>query len=66
MARVWELRMQLSPYLWEFLFQFVGALADSGGTIQLLQLQEDNRVSQGMTPGLPILPVADLIACWEV
>lgn len=66
MARVWELRMQLSPYLWEFLFQLAGALADNEGTTQLLQLQEDNRVSQGRTPGLPILPVTDLIACWEM
>lgn len=64
MARVWELRMQLSPYLWEFLFQLAGALADNGGTTQLLQLQEDNRVSQGRT--LLILPVTDLIACWEM
>lgn len=34
-------------------------------TTQLLQLQEDHRVSQGMTPGLPSLSVANLIACWE-
>lgn len=66
MARVWELRMQLSPYLWEFLFQLAGAPSDDGGTTQLLQLQEDHRVSQGVIPVLSILPVADLIACWEM
>lgn len=58
--------MQLSPYFQEFLFQLAGAPSDNGGTTQLLQLQEDHRVSQGMTPGFPILPMADLIACWEM
>lgn len=61
-----SMRMPLSPYLWEFLFQLARALSDNGETTQLLQLQEDSRIFQGMTPCLAILPVAGLIACWEM
>lgn len=59
--------MQLRLYLWEFLLQLAGVLSDNVGTPQLLQLQgEDSKASQGMTPGIPTLPLAGLTACWEM
>lgn len=62
-----SLRMQLHLDHWEFFLQLAGALSDNVGTTQLLQLQEeDSRASQGMTPGIPTLPVAGLSACWEM